>query len=148
MRFTTSAARLFLLAVTALMIGSCSPSIQSARRASSAADVDAIEDSGKRLSGEFEAGPVEDVYRASKAQALPETVFRFDESGNFKRQDKSRTEEGAYLIGSNGEFVFYIEKVNGEQLAAARSERYMISDQSDDTFTLSSASKRLHLRRR
>lgn len=107
-----------------------------------------VEDSGQRLSGEFVLNSVEDAYRTKKAQAEPETVVSFDESGYFKRQDRSRIEEGAYVIGTNGEFVIYIEKVNGEQLAAARVERYVISDQSADSFTLGSPSRKLLLRRR
>ena len=122
---------------------------QSARpRDSSAADVDAVEDSGRRLSGEFVLGSVEDAYRVNKAQAPSETVLTFDQNGAFKRQDRLRTEEGAYLIGVNNEVVIYIEKVNGEQLADARIERYVISDESADKFTLSTPSKKLVLRKR
>ena len=90
---------------------------------------------------------VEDSYRPD-AKLHGETVFTFDESGAFKRQDKSRLEEGAYLIGTNDEFVIYIEKVNGEQLQAARVERYTLSDQSENAFTLDISSRKLRLRKR
>ncbi len=78
-----------------------------------------------------------------------QVLFSFDENGNFKRQDKSRVEEGAYLIGTRGEFVMYIEKINGELLGAARVDHYAIIDQRDDSITLeSSPSKKLVLRKR
>ncbi len=75
-------------------------------------------------------------------------LFSFDENGNFKRQDKSRVEEGAYLIGTRSELVMYIEKVNGELLGSARVDRYAIIDQRDDSITLQSGpSKTLVLRK-
>jgi hypothetical protein len=45
-------------------------------------------------------------------------------------------EEGSYLITPKQELVLYIEKVNGEQRAAARAERYQIGEERDDGFTL------------
>ena len=42
----------------------------------------------------------------------------------------------------------YIEKVNGESLPSARVERYSMSDQRDDGFTLQSRSGKLVLRKR
>ena len=76
-------------------------------------------------------------------------VLSFDDGGNFKRQDKTRVEEGAYLIGPRGELVVYIEKVNGDLLAAARVERYVIADQRDDALTLQAGPAReIVLRRR
>jgi hypothetical protein len=142
--------KLVLAGAVALLAVSCGTSTQSRPAAAQqASDTDSIEDSGKRLSGEFVLSAIEDVYRPKNASAPLQVVFSFDEDGTFKRQDKSRVEEGAYLIGTRSEFVMYIEKVNGELLPSARVDRYAIIDQHDDSITLQSGpSKTLVLRKR
>lgn len=150
MRRLRSTARFFFLASLALGAMSCGAPTQSRESSSSSAQSPedaAVEDSGKRLSGEFLLISIEDAYRLDKPQ--PQATFSFDESGNFKRQDRSRIEEGSYLITPQDELVIYIEKVNGELRAAARVERYQITDQRDDGFTLQDGpSRRLVLRKR
>jgi hypothetical protein len=150
MRSWIKVGTLVLAGAVALVAGSCGTSTQSRPSGSQQAyDTDSLEDSGKRLSGEFDLSAIEDAYRAKNASAPLQVVFSFDENGNFKRQDKSRVEEGSYLIGTRSEFVMYIEKVNGELLGAARVDRFAIIDQRDDSITLqSSPSKTLVLRKR
>ena len=150
MRSWVTVEKLVLVGAVALLAVSCGTSTQSRPAATQqASDTNSIEDSGKRLSGEFVLSAVEDSYRPKSASAPLQVVFSFDENGNFKRQDKSRLEEGAYLIGTRSELVIYIEKVNGEQLGSARVDRYNIIDQRDDSITLQSGpSKTLVLRKR
>jgi len=150
MRSWVTVEKLVLVGAVALLAVSCGTSTQSRPAATQqASDTNSIEDSGKRLSGEFVLSAVEDSYRPKSASAPLQVVFSFDENGNFKRQDKSRLEEGAYLIGTRSELVIYIEKVNGELLGSARVDRYAIIDQRDDSIRLeSSPSKTLVLRKR
>jgi hypothetical protein len=150
MRSWIKVGKLVLAGAVVLLAVSCGTSTQSRPAgAQQASDTDSIEDSGKRLSGEFVLSAVEDVYRPKNASAPLQMVVSFDENGNFKRQDKSRVEEGAYLIGTRSELVMYIEKINGELLGSARVDRYTIIDQHDDSITLeSSPSKTLVLRKR
>jgi hypothetical protein len=149
MRWWILLIKLTMLGAVALATASCGASTQSKRDDPQSSDTPSIEDSGKRLSGDFVVSSLEDSYGPKKAQTQTQTVFSFDESGALKKQDKSRTEEGSYLIGTQGELVIYIEKVNGEPLPAARVERYSMSDQRDDGFTLQSGrSRRLLLRKR
>ena len=150
MRSWVTVEKLVLVGAVALLAVSCGTSTQSRPAATQqASDTNSIEDSGKRLSGEFVLSAVEDSYRPKSASAPLQVVFSFDENGNFKRQDKSRLEEGAYLIGTRSELVIYIEKVNGELLGSARVDRYAITDQRDDSIRLeSSPSKTLVLRKR
>ena len=150
MRSWIKVGKLVLAGAAALLAVSCGASTQSRQAgAQQFSDADSIEDSGKRLSGEFVLSAVEDAYRPKNAPAPLQAVFNFDENGNFKRQDKSRVEEGAYLIGTRSEFVMYIEKINGDLLGAARVDRYAIVDQRDDSITLeSSPSRKLVLRKR
>lgn len=145
-----SAGTLSLIGVVALVVASCGASTHSQQPGQEQfSDAEVIEDSGKRLSGEFVLSAVEDAYRAKNATVHPQAVFSFDDNANFKRQDTSRVEEGAYLIGTQGQLVIYIEKVNGELLGTARVDRYVILDQNDDSITLQSGpSKNLILRKR
>jgi hypothetical protein len=91
---------------------------------------------------------VEDVYRLANTQTPPQTILSFDEKGTLKRQERSRIDEGTYAIGARSELVIYIEKINGEPLTDARIERYMITDESADTITLESRSRKLTFRKR
>ena len=140
--------KLTMLGAIALATASCGASTQSQRDDPRSSEAPPIEDSGKRLSGDFVVSSLEDPYGAKKAQTQTQTVFSFDESGIFKKQDKSRTEEGSYLIGTQNELVIYIEKINGEPLPAARVERYSMSDQRDDGLTLKSRSGKIVLQKR
>jgi hypothetical protein len=148
MRRLRSTVRFFFFASLALGALSCGAPTPSRESSSTQSPEDAaVEDSGKRMSGAFAVISLEDAYRQDKTQ--PQTAFSFDENGNFKRQDRSRIEEGSYLITPQSELVIYIEKVNGELRAAARVERYHITDQLDDGFTLQAGpSRRLVLRKR
>src|SRR6185503_19526623 len=101
-----------LIGLIALLIVSCGESTQSGP-IQQTSDSGPIEDSGRRLSGEFVVNSIEDAYRTNTAQLQSPAVFTFDPDGNFKRQDKVRVEEGVYLISTQGELVIYIEKVNG-----------------------------------
>jgi hypothetical protein len=148
MRWRILFSNLTMLAAVALATASCGASTQSQRDNPGSSDAPPIEDSGKRLSGDFVVSSLEDSYGPKKAHTQPQTVFSFDESGVFKKQDKSRTEEGSYLIGAQGELMMFIEKLNGEPLPAARAERYSMSDQRDDGFTLQGGSRKLILQKR
>ena len=150
MRSWIKVGKLVLAGAVALLAVSCGASTQSrSAGAQQASDTDSIEDSGKRLSGEFVLSAVDDAYRPKGASAPLQAVFSFDENGNFKRQDKSRVEEGAYLMSTRSELVMYIEKINGELLGAARVDRYAIIDQRADSITLqSSPTKTLVLQKR
>ncbi|MEK6408257.1 MAG: hypothetical protein AABN34_14955 [Acidobacteriota bacterium] len=145
-----SVAKLCLLGAVALAVISCGASPQSGQSgAAQSSNGDPVEDSGERLSGDFDLSSLEDAYRAKSVQAQPKTIFSFDDVGNFKRQEKPRIDEGTYLIGAGSELVIYIEKVNGEPLAAARVERYVIAERRRDSITLQSGpSRRLILRKR
>jgi len=113
-------------------------------------DNQSIEDSGKRLSGEFIMTTIDDSYSSVKnVQPQTQTVFSFDESGNVKKQDRAGSEEGSYVISTQGQLVIYVEKVNGEPLPAAKVEAYAMSDQRDDGFTLQlGGSRRLLFKKR
>lgn len=145
-----SAATLSLIGVVALIAASCGASTHSQQPGQEqSSDAESIEDSGRHLSGEFVLTVVEDTYRAKNAAVQPQAVFSFDDNANFKRQETSRVEEGAYLIGTQAQLVIYIEKVNGELLGTARVDRYMILDQKDDSITLQSGpSKTMIFRKR
>jgi hypothetical protein len=140
--------KLTMLGAVALATACCGASTQSQRDDPVSPEAPPIEDSGKRLSGDFVVSSLEDSYGPKKAQTQTQTVFSFDESGILKKQDKSRTEEGSYVIDAQGELVIYIERVNSEPLPSSRVERYSMSDQRDDGFTLQSRSRRLILRKR
>jgi hypothetical protein len=112
-------------------------------------DSESIENSGRPLSGDFLLSQIEDAYRPKSNPTSVQTSFSFDESGSFKRQDKSRIEEGVYLISTQGELVIYIEKINGELLPAARVDRYTIIEESPDSITLGSGpSRKIVLKKR
>jgi len=99
-----------------------------------------IEDSGKRLSGDFDVKYVEDDYAKKTAQGAVRTTFRFREDGTFTIERELRgVEEGAYIIGRQSELVLYIEKAGGDLRSDARVVRYLISDQSDDSMKLQSS---------
>ncbi len=94
-----------------------------------------IEDSGKRLSGEFVFQVVEDSYAPKDVANGLTRVYTFDEEGNFKVEKFVRStatvEEGSYLIDKQGGLVLYYDKVSGAMLESARQERYNIISQTD-----------------
>lgn len=150
MRLWKTVARVLLVAALSILIASCGFSRQSGSTASNPpSESPSIESSGRMLSGDFVVSQVDDVYRANTNPAQVQVSYSFDESGNFKRQSKSRFEEGMYLISTQGELVFYIEKINGEPLTEARIDRYSIIEEGSDSITLGSGpSRRLVLKRR
>ena len=120
---------------------SCGPAHRKAEQNSlTQPDAVSIEDSGKRLSGDFDVKSVEDDYAKKTAQGAVRTTFRFREDGTFTiERSRSSVEEGAYIIGNQGELVLYIEKVGGDLRSDARVVRYLMSDQSDDSVKLQSS---------
>lgn len=146
MRFLTSVSLLGAMLALTISCGGVGQSHQTG--ASARTDQGPAEDSGKRLAGEFMLVGIENAYQPKQAQVPAEAVWTFDEQGNFKRRDKSHSEEGAYLIGTGGELLIYIEKINGDLLGAARTERYAIAEKSDDTLIVVGASQKFLLRKR
>ena len=103
-------------------------------------EIVSIEDSGKKLSGDYDVKSVEDDYAKKTAQGAVRTTFRFREDGTFTIERELRgVEEGAYIIGRQSELVLYIEKAGGDLRSDARVVRYLISDQSDDSMKLQSS---------
>jgi hypothetical protein len=103
-----------------------------------------VEDSGRRLSGDYDVKTVEDDYANKTAQGAARTTFRFREDGSFTierelRGSVSSVEEGAYVIGKQGELVLYVEKAGGDLRSEARVVRYLISDQGGDSMKLQSS---------
>ena len=95
----------------------------------------AVEDSGKRLAGEFVFQIVEDSYAPKDGANSQTRVFTFDEDGSFKVEkfihSTATVEEGSYLIDKQDELVLYYDKVSGALLESARPERYNIISQTD-----------------
>jgi hypothetical protein len=107
-------------------------------------EVSSVEDTGKRLSGDYDVKAVEDDYAKKTPQGAARTTFRFREDGGFTIERESRgsvssTEEGVYVIGKQGELVLYFEKAGGDLRSEARVVRYLMSDQSDDSMKLRSS---------
>lgn len=150
MRLWKTVARVLFAAALSIPIASCGFSSHSGSTASNPpSESPSIESSGRMFSGDFFVSQVDDVYRANTNPAQVQVSYSFDESGSFKRQSKLRVEEGVYLISTQGELVFYIEKVNGEPLTEARIDRYSIIEEVSDSITLGSGpSRKLVLKRR
>src|SRR5262245_54114663 len=135
MRCWISITRLSAVAFVAFLLVSCGASTRPSKSEPSFSDdSEHLENSQKRLSGDFVVTSIEDLYRQN-ARSQAQTVFSFDENGNFNKQDKSRLEEGSYLITTQDVVVIYIERVNGEPLPNARAESYSIVEQRDDAIT-------------
>ena len=99
-----------------------------------------IEDSGKRLSGDYDVKSVEDDYAKKSAQGAVRATFKFKEDGTFTIEREMRSvEEGSYIIGPQSELVLYIEKAGGDLRSEARVVRYLMSDQGDDSMKLRSS---------
>jgi hypothetical protein len=104
---------------------------------------ESIQDSGKRLSGEFTLKTVEDDYGQKNLQGQSLAAFRFEESGAFKidresGNDSMTIKEGTYVISARNELILYVEKVNGSLLSEARINRYLITDMGSDLIRLQS----------
>ena len=101
---------------------------------------ESIEDSGRRLAGDFVVQSLADDYVANSVQAAPRWAFSFKEDGSFRSErdvrGTLRIEAGSYVISAQGELVLYIESVAGEALTEARIERYRIDAQSDGELRL------------
>lgn len=146
---TNAFCKVALLGAVALACA-CGASTSPPQDGPTSTDNQSIEDSGKRLSGEFILTTIDDSYSLVKnVQPQPQKVFNFDESGNVKKQDRAGSEEGSYVISTQGQLVIYVEKVNGEPLPAAKVEAYAMSDHRDDGFTLQlGGSRRLLFKKR
>jgi len=137
--------RSVLIVCAATIFASCASTRSTPARDQSVED---LEDSGKRLSGDFVVSSIDDAYRDSRVRAQSSVAITFDEGGRFKRESDAGSEEGSYIISGTGEIVIYIEKLNGEFLTSARAERYSIDDQRDEALTLKEPSRTLVLRKR
>ncbi|HEX8091941.1 MAG TPA: hypothetical protein VF762_24030 [Blastocatellia bacterium] len=142
-------ARAFLLKLTvfglaALAFGSCGgASREEGGGLLQSFDPPPVEDSGRKISGDFVLKIVEDDYGDKSLQGKPTSTFRFEESGDFKIERESggaalSVEEGTYVIGKRKELLLYVEKVGGALLSEARVYRYIIADQSADRMRLQS----------
>jgi hypothetical protein len=112
-----------------------------------------LEDSGRRLAGDFVVQSLADDYVANSVQAAPRWAFSFKDDGTFRSEREvhgtSRIEAGSYVISAQGELVLYVETVAGEALTDARIERYRIDAQSDTELKLRrNGSSALVLRRK
>ena len=137
--------RIVLLAFVAALM-SCGASSRST--GSNASDpLSEFEDSGKRIAGDFIAS-IDDCYRGKDSAPQRQATLSFDGDGHFKRQSDSRIEEGSYLITTTGEMIVYIEKVNGEPLTSAKTERYRLDEQSEASMTLTGPARSFLLKRK
>lgn len=98
-------------------------------------NAESIEDSGRRLAGDFIVQSLADDYVANTVQAAPRWAFSFKDDGTFRSErgvrGATRIEEGSYVISAQSDLVLYVETVAGEALTGARIERYQIEAQSD-----------------
>lgn len=99
-----------------------------------------IEDSGRRLSGDYVVRTITDQYTASAVQASPRWSFSFKDDGSFQSERETggaaRVETGSYLISVQNALVVFIETVGGNPLSEARTELYQIESQSDSELRL------------
>lgn len=115
------------------------------------APLEPVENSGRMLAGVYVVESADDSYAVSGSSGLRPTRLAFDHDGTFRRTETTRagtlrTEAGAYVIGTGGEFVLYVEEVGGNRLAGARSERYVILAETADSMTLQQGSRTWVLR--
>jgi hypothetical protein len=126
----------FALCMTLTLFAACrSADTQATEGGLPSQNAESIEDSGRRLAGDFVVQTLGDDYAANSVQAAPRWAFSFKDDGTFRSERESRgvtrTEEGSYIISAPGELVLYVETVAGDALAEARIERYKIDAQSD-----------------
>jgi len=103
-------------------------------------EADPVQNSGKSLSGSYSVTS-SDSYSAEAGAKSTDKNLSFDSTGRFIRETVRdgvviRREKGSYVIGTHGEFVLFVEEIGGEQLQAARADRYKIVKQSDDEITV------------
>jgi hypothetical protein len=101
---------------------------------------EAIEDSGRRLSGDYAVRSMTDDYTAGAVQAPPRGSFSFKEDGSFQSEREAggaaRVETGSYLISAQGALVLFVETAGGNPLSEARQESYQIESQGDSELRL------------
>lgn len=132
-----------LAGLMALLIGACATTRSDTP---SIPDVEHLNDSGKRLQGDYAVTAVEDSYRRQAPGSS--LIFSFDDQGRVKKQDTSSQYDGTYLIDTSGTLFIFIEKVNGEALTGARVESYVIEEQGEDHLSLVRSSRKYVLSRR
>jgi hypothetical protein len=131
-----------LVALLAFTFNSCGAGHRDSGRDSlQPSEAERVEDSGKRISGNYTLQSVEDDYAAKSSQGEARTTFSFREDGSFAIERESRgatssIDEGTYVISKQGELVLYIEKIGGDPRSEARVARYLISYQSGDSLKL------------
>src|SRR5262245_30733563 len=76
---------------------------------------ESVEDSGRRLTGDFVVQSLTDAYAANSLQAAPLWTFSFKEDGSFRSERQLRgavrVEQGSYLISLQRVLILYIETV-------------------------------------
>jgi hypothetical protein len=130
-----------MLCVTLMCAASCkSPPPQSNEAAWVTGTLESIEDSGRRLSGDYVVRAMTDDYTTSAVQASPRWSFSFKEDGSFQSEREAggaaRVETGSYLISAQGALVLFVEAVGGNALSEARLESYQIESQGDSELRL------------
>jgi hypothetical protein len=130
-----------LVAFAALVAISCGAARKDAdKNALEPSEFASVEDSGARLSGDYNVAQVQDEYAAKTAQGETQITFKFREDGAFAMERASKSgasvEEGSYIISKQGDLILYIEKAGGEQRSEARVARFQISEQSADLLKL------------
>jgi hypothetical protein len=113
------------------------------------AETEPIQNSGQKLIGTYSARVMED-YRRDAPVREAQMRYSFDDAGGFKRERLASgrivsTELGSYIVGTRNELVLYVESANGENLGAARAERFVIEAWTDQSLTLKYGSGRLLL---
>src|SRR5262249_42824778 len=93
-----------------------------------------VQNSGRTLSGDYALKSLDDDYPSKDRLNRPGLTYTFDKDGRFKREERSGGRllshiEGSYVIGTQSEVIFYVEKVGDDQVAAARAERYTLDEQ-------------------
>ena len=141
MRAAALLVKLSVFGLVVLACASCRSGLREEQGGSlEPSEVASVEDSGRRISGDFVLKEIEDDYGNKNLQGKPVSTFRFEESGAFKIERgggaASSAEEGTYIIGKGSELVLYVEKIGGELLSGARVYRYTIAEEGDDRIKL------------
>jgi hypothetical protein len=132
---------LLVLCATLTFMAAC----KTARPQSSDADWvtsagELIEDTGRRLSGDYIVRSITDDYNSGSVQASPRWSFSFKEDGSFQSERESggamRVETGSYVLSTQNALVLFIEAVGGNALSEARADVYKIESQSDSELRL------------
>lgn len=133
----------FVLLLTVVFISCGAAHREAGPDSSQPSEAVSVEDSGRRLSGDYDVKSAEDDYAKKTTQGAQQTTFRFREDGGFTiervRGSGSSVEEGSYIISNKSELVLYVEKTGGDLRSEARVERYLMSDQGSDSMKLQSS---------